>query len=146
VNIDNKKARFDYDVISSYEAGISLTGSEVKSIRTGGAVFSGARVVVIEGEAFLIGLNIQKYKFDNREDFEPGRTRRLLLHKKEVLEILTKSKAAGLTLVPMKLYNKGGLVKVQIALVRGKKKFEKREVLKKRDTEMGLARRLKTSR
>jgi SsrA-binding protein len=90
-----------------------------------------------------VGLNIQKYKFDSREEHDPSRTRKLLLHKKEMVTIQTKMKSAGLTLVPMKLYNKGSLVKVEVALVRGKKKFEKRSILKKREVNVGLARRLK---
>ena len=141
---ENKKARFDYSVIESFEAGVVLTGAEVKSIRNGGANFAGARVLIKDDGAYLVGLNVQKYKFDSREEHEPARTRKLLLHKKEMVTILSKMKSAGLTLVPMKLYNKGSLVKVEVALVRGKKKFEKRDILKKKETDMGLARRLKT--
>ncbi|KKS93137.1 MAG: SsrA-binding protein [Candidatus Collierbacteria bacterium GW2011_GWB1_44_6] len=143
---ENKKAKFDYEVIESYEAGIQLTGAEVKSVRNGGANFAGARVLLEAEGASLIGLNIQKYKHDSREDFNPSRTRKLLLHKKEIVAIQTKMRSAGLTLVPLKLYNKGSLVKVQVALVRGKKKFEKRELIKKRDSNLELARRLKTNR
>ena len=142
--VENKKARFDYEVIESFEAGIVLTGAEVKSVRSGGANFAGSRVLIKEDGAYLVGLNIQKYKFDNREEHEPARTRKLLLHKREMFTIQTKMKSAGLTLVPMKLYNKGSLVKVEVVLVRGKKKFEKREILKKREVDKGLARRLKT--
>ncbi len=139
----NKKAFFDYEVIESYEAGIELTGGEVKSIRSGGANFAGARVLLKEDGAYLIGLNIQKYKFATSESYDPARVRRLLLHQKELVAIKTKMRSAGLTLVPMKLYNKGSLVKVQVALVRGKKKFEKRELIKKRVSNLSLARRLK---
>lgn len=142
----NKKAIFDYEVIESYEAGIELTGAEVKSIRNGGANFAGARVLLKEDGAYLVGLNIQKYKFSTLEDYDPARTRRLLLHRKEIIAIQTKMRSAGLTLVPLKLYNKGSLVKVQVALVRGKKKFEKRELIKKRVSNLSLARRLKTNR
>lgn len=141
---ENKKAKFDYSVVESVEAGVVLTGAEVKSIRNGGANFAGARVIIKEDGAYLVGLNVQKYKFDSREAHQPARTRKLLLHRKEMVSILTKMKSAGLTLVPMRLYNKGSLIKVDVALVRGKKKFEKRDVLKKRETDMGLARRLKT--
>ncbi len=146
MNVQNKKAYFDYEVIESFEAGIELTGAEVKSIRAGGANFAGARVLLKEDGAYLVGLNIQQYKFANMENYDPDRTRRLLLHHKEILEIQTKMRSAGLTLVPLKLYNKASLVKVQIALVRGKKKFEKRELIKKRDSHLALARRLKTNR
>lgn len=141
--IENKKARFDYSVVESFEAGIVLTGAEVKSIRAGGANFAGARVLIKEDGAYLVGLSIQKYSFDSRPEQDPARTRKLLMHRKELVTIQTKMKSAGLTLVPMKLYNKGSLVKVEVALVRGKKKFEKREILKKRETNEGLARRLK---
>ncbi len=143
MNVQNKKAFFDYEVIVPYEAGIELTGAEVKSVRDGGANFAGARVLLTPEGANLIGLNIQKYKFSSQDDYEPARTRRLLLHKKEIVAIQTKMRSAGLTLVPLKLYNKGSLIKVQIALVRGKKKFEKRELIKKRVSNLALARRLK---
>lgn len=141
--IENKKARFDYEVVDSYEAGIVLTGAEVKSVRAGGANFAGARVLIKEDGAYVVGLNIQKYKFDSRPEADPGRTRKLLMHRKELVTIQTKMRSSGLTLVPMKLYNKGSLVKVEIALVRGRKKFEKREIVKERDVRRGLTRRLK---
>lgn len=143
MSIVNKKARFDYEIIESFEAGIVLTGSEVKSVRAGSVNFAGARVVFAEGKVKLLGLNINKYKYDSSEFYEPSKVRDLLLKKKEIIEIQSKSKASGLTLVPIKLYNKGSLIKLQIALVRGKKKYEKRAEIKKRDTERGLARRLK---
>ena len=139
----NKKAFFDYEIIEPFEGGLELTGAEVKSIRGGGANFAGARVLLKEDGAYLIGLNIQKYKFSSIPEYDPARTRKLLLHKKEIVAIQTKMRSAGLTLVPLKLYNKGSLVKVQIALVRGKKKFEKRELIKKRVSNLALARRLK---
>lgn len=143
MSIVNKKARFDYEIIESFEAGIVLTGSEVKSVRAGSVNFAGARVVFAEGKVKLLGLNINKYKYDSSEFYEPSKVRDLLLKKKEIVGIQSKSKASGLTLVPIKLYNKGSLIKLQIALVRGKKKYEKRAEIKKRDTERGLARRLK---
>lgn len=143
MSIVNKKARFDYEIIESFEAGIVLTGSEVKSVRAGSVNFAGSRVVFVDGKVKLLGLNINKYKFDSSEFYDPSKVRELLLKKKEIIEIQSKSKASGLTLVPIKLYNKGSLIKLQIALVRGKKKYEKRAEIKKRDTERGLARRLK---
>ena len=143
MSLVNKKARFDYEIIEVYEAGIVLTGAEVKSVRGNGVNFAGARVVFRDKRTWVIGLNILKYRFDSSEEYEPARSRKLLLHKKEVMEIQTKMKSAGLTLVPVKLYNKGNIVKVEVALVRGKKKFEKREIIKKRDVDKGLARRLK---
>ena len=140
---ENKKARFDYDVVESYEAGIELTGAEVKSVRAGGANLTGSRVVIKDDGAYVIGLTILKYKFDSREEYDPLRSKRLLLHRKELVAINTKCKSAGLTLVPLRLYNKGSLVKVEIGLVRGKKKYEKREILKKREANLALGRRLK---
>lgn len=146
MHVQNKKAYFDYEIIEPFEAGIELTGAEVKSIRAGGANFSGARVHLDSNGATLLGLNIQKYQYATSENYDPARTRRLLLHKKEIISIQTKMRSAGLTLVPLQLYNKGSLVKVKIALVRGKKKFEKRELIKKRVSNLALARRLKTNR
>lgn len=143
MSVINKKARFDYEIIETYEAGIVLTGSEVKSVRSGSVNFSGSRVVFVDGKVKLLGLNINKYKYDSSEDYEPAKVRELLLNRSEIVEIQAKSKASGLTLVPIKLYNKGSLIKLQIALVRGKKKFEKRAEIKKRDIDRGLARRLK---
>lgn len=145
MSLVNKKARFDYEIIESFEAGIVLTGSEVKSIRNNGVNFAGSRVIFRDGGAFLVGVNILKYKFDSQENYDPSRVRKLLLHRKEMLEIQSKAKSAGLTLVPVKLYNKGNIIKVQIALVRGKKTHEKRELIKKREVERGLARRLKNN-
>lgn len=141
--VENKKAKFDYEIVEDFESGVVLSGSEVKSLREGGSSMVGARVVFEGNEAFVIGLNIPKYKFDSREGYEPTKRRKLLLHRGEMVAIQTKMKSAGLTVVPICLYNKGSLVKVKIALVRGKKKFEKREVLKKRESQLGLARRLK---
>ena len=140
---ENRKARFDYEIVESFEAGIVLSGSEVKSARGGGASLNGSRVVISEDGASVIGMNIQKYKFDSSEEYEAGRTKKLLMKRKELVAIGTKMKSAGLTLVPVKLYNKGSLLKLEIALVRGKKKYEKREILKKREIDLGLARRLK---
>ena len=142
---ENRKARFDYDIVESFEAGIELTGAEVKSIRGGGVNLTGSRVVFREDGAYLVGMNIQKYKFDSADEYDPLKTRRLLLHRAELVSLPTKMRSAGLTCVPVKVYNKGSLVKVQIALVRGRKKYEKREVIKKREAEIGLARRLKIS-
>lgn len=141
--VENKKAKFDYEIIEDYESGIVLSGAEVKSVREGGTTMVGARVVFDEEGAYVVGMNIPKYKFDSNEEYDAGKRRKLLLHKKEIVEIQSKMRSAGLTVVPISLYNKASLVKVKIALVRGKKKFEKRELLKKRESQLGLARRLK---
>lgn len=141
--VENRKARFDYEIIEEFESGIVLNGAEVKSVRAGGATMTGARVVFDADGAYVVGMNIPKYKFDSAEEYDAGKRRKLLLHRKEIVEIQSKMRSAGLTVVPVTLYNKGSLVKVKVALVRGKKKFEKREIIKKRESQLGLARRLK---
>jgi SsrA-binding protein len=141
--VENRKARFDYEIIEDFESGIVLSGAEVKSVRSGGATMTGARVIFEADGAYVIGMNIPKYRFDSAEEYVPDKRRKLLLHSKEIVEIQTKMRSEGLTVVPISLYNKGSLVKVKIALVRGKKKFEKREILKKRESQLGIARRLK---
>jgi len=141
--VENRKAKFDYEIIEEFESGIVLSGAEVKSVRNGGTTMTGARVVFEGNGAFVIGMNIPRYKNDSAEEYIADKKRKLLLHQKEIVEIQTKMRSAGLTVVPISLYNKGSLVKVKIALVRGKKKFEKREILKKRESQLGIARRLK---
>ena len=141
--VENRKAKFDYEVIEDFESGIVLSGAEVKSVRNGGTTMMGSRVVFEDDGAYVIGMNIPKYKFDSAEEYKPDKRRKLLLHRKEITQIQSKMRSAGLTVVPICLYNKGSFVKVKIALVRGKKKFEKREILKKRESQIGLARRLK---
>ena len=141
--VENRKAKFDYEVIEDFESGIVLSGAEVKSIRSGGVSMLGARVVFDNDGAYVIGINIPKYRFDSSEEYDAQRRRKLLLHQDEIVEIQSKMRSAGLTVVPISLYNKGSLVKVKIALVRGRKKFEKRDLLKKRESQLGIARRLK---
>lgn len=144
MRIENRKAKFDYEVVEEFEAGLILTGGEVKSIKSGGANLTGARVIEKGGKFFVVGLNVPKYEFATDPDYDPGRIRELLLRKKEVTSILSKKVSSGLTLVALALYNKGDLIKLSIGLVRGKKKYEKREQVKKRVEERALARRLKT--
>ena len=127
----------------AFEAGIILTGAEVKAIKVGQVNLTGAREIEKEGKLWVVGLSIQKYKFATDPDYDPGRIRELLLHKRETASIRAKKETSGLTLVALSAYNKGDLIKLQIGLVRGKKKYEKREALKKRDEELALARRLK---
>lgn len=141
--MENKKARFEYEVVETFEAGLILTGPEVKSIKAGQANLTGARVIEKEGRLFVVGMSVPKYQFATDPEYDPGRIRELLFHKKEVTSILSKKEARGLTLVALSAYNKGDLIKLEIALVRGKKKYEKREQVKKRDEELALARRLK---
>lgn len=141
--MENKKARFEYEVVETFEAGLILTGPEVKSIKAGQANLTGARVIEKDRKLFVVGMSVPKYQFATDPEYDPGRIRELLFHKKEITSILSKKEARGLTLVALSAYNKGDLIKLEIALVRGKKKYEKREQAKKRDEELALARRLK---
>ncbi len=143
MRVENKKARFEYEVVETFEAGLILTGPEVKSIKAGQANLTGARVIEKAGKLFVVGMSVPKYQFTTDLEYDPGRIRELLFHKKEITSILSKKEARGLTLVALSAYNKGDLIKLEIALVRGKKKYEKREQVKKRDEELALARRLK---
>ena len=143
MRVENRKARFEYEVVETFEAGLILTGPEVKSIKAGQANLTGARVIEKDGKLFAVGMSVPKYQFATDPDYDPGRIRELLFHKKEITSILSKKEDRGLTLVALSAYNKGDLIKLEIALVRGKKKYEKREQVKKRDEELALARRLK---
>ena len=130
-------------MIETFEAGLILTGAEVKSIKSGQVNLTGARVIEKDGRLWVVGLNIPKYQFATDPDYDPGRIRELLFRKTEIASILAKKQAAGLTLMALAVYNKGDLIKLSVGLVRGKKKYEKREQMKKRVEERDLARRLK---
>ena len=136
----NKRAKFDYNLLESYEAGAELLGGEVKAIRQGKIDLSNSFAKVIEDEVFLVNANIP---VKDKKNYSPSRTRRLLLHKDEIISIKTKIKAKKLTLVPTKMYTKGRLVKVQIALAKSKLKFEKKEAIKRKDIEREIARELR---
>jgi SsrA-binding protein len=141
---ENKKVHFDYEVMEEFEAGIELLGFEVKSIRVGRAVLSGSHVIVRGGEAYIIGMQIPPYQAGNTLDtYDPLQTRKLLLTKREIGTLEKAEGTKGLTIVPISLYNKKRKIKVRIAIVRGKKKFDKRETIKKRDTDRDLRRELK---
>ena len=143
MRIENKRAKFDYEVAETFEAGLILTGGGVKSIKAGQVNLTGARIIEKNGRLFVVGMSVPRYQFATDSEYDPGRIRELLFHKKEVTSILSKKQAHGLTLVALSAYNKGDLIKLEIGLVRGKKKYEKREQMKKRDEELALARRLK---
>ena len=141
---ENRKARFNYEILEKYEAGIELLGVEVKSVRGGQMSLEGAFVIVRGGEVFLINANIPSYQAKNTlKDYDPLRNRKLLLTKKEISELAGNDKNKSLTIVPISVYNKGRKIKVEIALVKGKKKFDKRETLKKRDTDREIRREMK---
>ncbi len=142
--ITNKRARFDFEILNTFEAGISLLGTEVKSLRGGQGKLEGAYVVIRGGEAFLVGASIPAFQKKNVDpSYDPERARTLLLTQKELTELEQKSEKQGLTIVPLSLYNKGSLLKLEIAVAKGKKKFDKRESIKKRDTERDVARELR---
>ena len=137
----NKKARFEYEILETYEAGISLRGFEVKAIRPGLASLQGSYVLIRGGEAFLVGATIPPYQSGNTPaDYEPDRTRKLLLRREELRLLQGKTATKGLTLAPIRLYNKNGKIKLGFALVRGKKKYDKRQSIKRRDVERELNR------
>lgn len=130
--IENRKARFEYQIFESIEAGIVLLGGEVKSIRGRRATISESYAKIINSEVFLINANIP---IEGKKDYDPNRTRKLLLSKDQIISISSKIKAKKLTLVPLKLYTKGRLIKVQLALAKSKRKFEKKQSLKEKDLE-----------
>jgi SsrA-binding protein len=131
----NKKALHDYFVVQKIEAGIALTGTEVKSLRDGRAVLKDAYVIFKDGEAFLFGAHISPYTHGNLQNHDPERTRKLLLHRREIEKLRTQTVEKGLSVVPLRLYFKGGKVKTEIAVVRGKKQYDKRETEKRREAE-----------
>ena len=142
--IQNKKAHFDYEILEKLTAGIELFGFEVKSLRNRQGSLEGSYVTVRGGEAYLMNANIPPFQPNNTpKNYDPVRNRRLLLTKKEIviLEVIENKK--GLTIIPISVYNKGRKIKVEIALVRGKKQFDKRETTKKRETEREIRRTLK---
>lgn len=144
VLIDNRKAHFNYEVLDKYEAGIELFGYEVKSIIGGRAILAGAFAIVRGGEAYLTGMQIPPYQMGNTPaGYDPLRIRRLLLSKKQIRDLADKDSRKGLTIVPLSLYSKGRLIKVELAVVKGKKEFDKRETIKKRETDREIRREYK---
>jgi len=140
----NRKAYFDYEILKKFEAGISLIGTEVKSIKTRGASLKGAYVIIKDEEAFLIGVNVPAYQPKNAPlDYNPERSRKLLLKKSEIKGLIGKTKMRGLTLMPLKMYTKRGKIKLEIGLGKTKKKSDKRQAIKKREAEKEIRRVLK---
>ena len=129
---ENRKARHDYTVLETIECGIVLTGTEVKSVRHGEVSLAGSYAAVLKGELWLLGCDIAAYKFGNRFNHEPKSQRKLLVHAKEVEDLRLRTEAKGLTLVPLKMYLKGGRVKVAIGVCRGKQLHDKRDALKQK--------------
>ncbi len=142
--VENKRVRFDYELLKEYEAGAELFGFEVKSLRNKRGSLAGARVVVRGGEAYLVGASIQPYQPENTpESYDPERSRRLLLTKKELAELSGADVEQGLTLVPIAWYNNKRRLKLSFALARGKKKQDKRETIKARETKIDIERKMK---
>ncbi|MBI3342637.1 SsrA-binding protein SmpB [Candidatus Gottesmanbacteria bacterium] len=138
MKITNRKAFFDYEILDRFEAGIHLVGAEVKSLRGGHAKLDGSYVKVIGSEIYLVGAQIFPYIYARPEGYDPARTRKLLLHKKEITSLKTKLDGAHLTLVPLSWYTKGPLVKLEVGLARGKKQYEKREAKRREDQKRDL--------
>ncbi len=137
----NKKGRFDYEILETYEAGLKLTGAEVKSAKKGRVNLKGSYVTIHDGEAQIINMHIAAYdKASNQTGYDPYRTRKLLLKKSEIERLLGKKQEQGLTLVPLRLYTKKNLVKLEFGLGRGRKKHDKRQVIKERETKRQLKR------
>ncbi|OGZ08311.1 MAG: SsrA-binding protein [Candidatus Lloydbacteria bacterium RIFCSPHIGHO2_02_FULL_50_13] len=144
--IEHKKAHFDYEILEQFEAGIQLFGTEVKSLRDHRGKLEGAHVSVRGGEAFLLNAEIPAYQPGNTSgDYEPKRNRRLLLTKKELAELATQEEKAGLTIIPLSMYNKGRVIKVRLGIARGKKKGDKRASIMKREHLRDIAREVKQS-
>jgi SsrA-binding protein len=138
MKITNKKAHFDYELQEALEAGINLFGSEAKAVRLGRADLTGSYVKIIGSEVYLVNATISPYQSGQIEGYDEKRTRKLLLHKKEILALKSKLQSSNLALVPVSLYFKHGFAKLEIALGKGKRKFEKKRTIKKMDLERDL--------
>jgi SsrA-binding protein len=142
----NRKAFHDYFIVQKFEAGMELTGTEVKSLREAQVNLKDSYIIFKGGEAFLFGAHINPYTHGNRENHEPERTRRLLLHRREIDKLQAQTVEKGLTVVPLRLYFKGGRVKAEIGVVRGKKQFDKRATEKAREADREAASAMKERR
>lgn len=136
---NNKKAYHDYFIEEKIEAGMVLQGTEVKSLRAGNANLNDSFMLVRDGEAYLHNLTISPYNFGNRQNHQPDRNRKLLLHRKEIDRLYGRIREQGYSIVPLRLYFKDGLVKVEIGLAKGKKLYDKREDLKKKDSQREMS-------
>ncbi|HLY93281.1 MAG TPA: SsrA-binding protein SmpB [Gaiellaceae bacterium] len=144
--VDNRRARHEYHLLDRFEAGLVLTGTEVKSLRDGKATLQQAYADVQKGEAWLVGLHVPEYHQGNRANHEPDRQRKLLLHRREIDRINAQLREKGLTVVPTRLYFKDGRVKVELALARGKELRDKRRDIASRDAKRQIERELKSLR
>ncbi len=136
----NRKARHDYEIMETFEAGLALRGTEVKSLRDGRANLKDSYAAVHHDEVWLYGMHISPYSHGNLNNHDPERDRKLLLHRREIRRLIGKTKESGLTLVPLQLYFTHGKVKVELALAKGKKQYDKREAIAKREAEREMKR------
>lgn len=143
MKISNKKAFYDFEVMQRFEAGINLTGAEVKALREGHADLTGSFVRIMGSEAYLIGAKIFPYQYARPENYDPNRTRKLLLHKRELISLKSKIEGANLTIVPVSWYTTDRLIKLELALGKSKKKFDKKAAIKRRDLDRDLEQDLK---
>ncbi|MFH1175521.1 MAG: SsrA-binding protein SmpB [bacterium] len=142
----NKRAGFDYDLLEKFEAGLVLFGHEVKSVKLGHSSLKSSFVTAHNGELFLINCHIPAYKFSGpMPDYNPDRSRKILLNKKEINYLIGKTQEKGLTLTAVRLYNKGNRIKLEFAVARGKKNYDKRATIKERETDREMARELKNN-
>jgi SsrA-binding protein len=139
----NRKAMHDYTIEDAYEAGVVLTGTEIKSVRAGRVNLRDGYVQIKDGEAWLLNVHISPYDFGNRENHEPKRERKLLLHRQEIRRLQSKVNERGWTIVPLRVYLKEGRAKVEIALARGKRLYDKRDAVAERDMDRDLQRAVK---
>lgn len=141
--VSNRRATYDYEILETFETGIVLKGTEIKSLRANGGSLQEAYVKVIDNELWLIGCNIAQYRFGNIHNHEEKRDRKLLMHKREINRLKVATQEKGLTLIPLALYLKKGRVKVRIASAKGKKTFDKRSTTKERDDQRQMQKALK---
>jgi len=146
MRIEIRKAFFDFFVLEKFEAGINLLGSEVKAVRAGKVDLTGSFVRILSGEAFLVNANIFPYEYARPQGYNPTRTRKLLLHKKELIVLKSKMDGQNLTIVPISLYTTSHLIKLELALGKSKKKFDKRQDLKKKTIDRDIEEALKNGR
>ena len=144
--VSNKKAFFNYEILETFEAGIMLEGTEIKSLRDNGGSLQEAYIKIFNMQVFLIGCHIAHYKYGNIHNHEETRDRKLLLHKREIMQLYNAVQKSGLTIVPIAFYLKNGRVKVKIALAKGKKAADKRESIKERDDKRYMQKVMKNNR
>ena len=143
---ENKKGTFDYEVLEKFEAGVVLFGQEVKSIKTGHINLSGSYISLASGEPFLVGVNVPPYQPNNAgADYNNERQRKLLLNKKEIDYLRQRTKTKGFSLIPLKIYENNGRIKLEFGLAKGKKKYDKKEKIKNRDVDREISRELSRS-